>query len=63
VGQLKLAWEWATKEAPIAEYRTRPGNFQVTPLMIGDTLFLSTPYNRVVALDASTGKELWAYDP
>ena len=43
--------------------RTRPGNFQATPLMIGDTLFLSTSYNRVVALDANTGRELWSYDP
>jgi quinoprotein glucose dehydrogenase len=41
----------------------RPGQFQVTPLAIGDTLFLSTPFNRVVALDAATGRELWAYDP
>jgi quinoprotein glucose dehydrogenase len=31
--------------------------------MIGDTLFLSTSYNRVVALDANTGRELWSYDP
>lgn len=31
--------------------------------MIHDTLFLSTPYNRVVALDARTGLELWSYDP
>ena len=51
-----------------AKRRTRrralvPGNFQATPLMIGDTLFLSTSYNRVVALDANTGRELWAYDP
>ena len=43
--------------------RTRPGNFQATPLMIGDTLFLSTSYNRVVALDANSGKEFWEYDP
>jgi quinoprotein glucose dehydrogenase len=26
-------------------------------------LYLSTPYNRVVALDAETGRELWTYDP
>ncbi len=31
--------------------------------MVGDTLFLSTSYNRVVALDANTGRELWTYDP
>ena len=57
------AWEWATGETPKTEPRTRPGNFQATPLMIGDTLFLSTSYNRVIALDANTGRELWAYDP
>ncbi|MGH7617601.1 MAG: PQQ-binding-like beta-propeller repeat protein [Gemmatimonadaceae bacterium] len=63
VATLVRAWEWATGETPKPEYRTRPGNFQATPLMIGDTLFLSTSYNRVVALDANTGKELWSYDP
>jgi quinoprotein glucose dehydrogenase len=63
VARLTKAWEWETGETPKADLRTRPGSFQATPLMIGDTLFLSTPYNRVVALDASTGREFWAYDP
>ncbi len=67
VGALELAWEWRTNETRIEETDStraaRPGNFQVTPLMIHDTLFLSTPYNRVVALDAETGAEFWSYDP
>jgi quinoprotein glucose dehydrogenase len=63
VAKLAPAWEWATGETAKSEPRARPGNFQATPLMIGDTLFLSTSYNRVVALDANTGRELWAYDP
>jgi quinoprotein glucose dehydrogenase len=63
VAQLSKAWEWATNETPNTAPRTRPGNFQATPLMIGDTLYLSTSYNRVVALDASTGREFWSYDP
>ncbi len=63
VGGLTKAWEWATGETANASPRTRPGNFQATPLMIGDTLFLSTSYNRVVALDANTGREFWSYDP
>src|SRR4029077_19119601 len=33
------------------------------PLMIDNVLYLSTPYNRVVALDAGTGAALWAFDP
>lgn len=63
VARLAKAWEWATGETPNAATHARPGTFQATPLMIGDTLFLSTAYNRVVALDATTGRELWAFDP
>ena len=63
VSRLGVAWEWKTGEKALAEFGTRPGNFQVTPLMIDNVLYFSTPYNRVVALNADTGAELWAYDP
>ncbi|MGH7554468.1 MAG: PQQ-binding-like beta-propeller repeat protein, partial [Longimicrobiales bacterium] len=67
VSRLVLAWEWRTGERPIADTDStkaaRPGNFQVTPLAINDTLYLSTPFNQVVALDGATGRELWRYDP
>jgi glucose dehydrogenase len=42
VARLTKVWEWETGETPKPEFRTRPGNFQATPLMLGDTLFLST---------------------
>lgn len=35
--------------------------FQATPIMVGRTVFLSLPFNDVVALDAVTGKLLWRY--
>jgi quinoprotein glucose dehydrogenase len=63
VNQLERAWEWNTGEVPNAEYGTRPGAFEATPIMIDNVLYVSTPYHRVVALDAETGKELWAFDP
>src|SRR5262245_6662277 len=63
VSQLQLAWEWKTGEQPLKEFNTTPGAFQNTPIMLDNVLYLSTPYNRVVALDAETGKELWSYDP
>ena len=67
VGKLAVAWTWKTGEQPFtpngAAVPARPGQFQATPIAIGDTLFLSTPFNRVVALDASSGRELWSYDP
>ena len=31
------------------------------PLVVGGVMYLATPYSRVVALDAATGKELWTY--
>jgi quinoprotein glucose dehydrogenase len=37
--------------------------FEATPLMVDGVLYLATATNRVVALDAGTGAELWVFDP
>src|SRR5438552_13934477 len=63
VGRLAVAWEWAVRETALAEFGTRPGVFQTTPLMIDNALYFSTPYNRVVSLDADTGAGRWSFDP
>jgi quinoprotein glucose dehydrogenase len=63
VDQLEIAWEWEPGEVPLQEYGTRPGSFEATPLMIDNVLYIATMYTRVVALDAETGAELWAFDP
>ena len=63
VSRLAVAWEWKTGEKALDTYGTRPGSFQTTPLMIDNVLYFSTPYNRVVALNAETGAQLWAFDP
>jgi len=63
VGRLAIAWEWKPNEKVLPQFGTRPGAFQNTPLVIDNVLYVSTPYNQVAALDATTGKELWRYDP
>jgi quinoprotein glucose dehydrogenase len=63
VSRLSKAWEWSNGEKALEQFGTRPGNFQTTPLMIDNVLYFSSPYNRVVALNADTGAQLWAYDP
>ena len=67
VHRLTPAFTWEANEQPIpaspGQKPARPGLFQATPLAIGDTLFFPTPYNRVIALDAATGRELWSFDP
>ena len=63
VDELEIVWKWEPNEEPLDEYGTRPGPFEATPVMVGDVLYLSTMYTRVVALDAGTGAELWTFDP
>lgn len=63
VGKLAIAWEWKPDEKVLPQFGTRPGAFQNTPLVIDGVMYLSTPYNQVVALDPTSGKELWRYDP
>lgn len=67
VARLVEAWRWDAKDPPNPPADSgkpaRGGTFQATPLMINDTLYLPTPLNQVVALDATTGRELWRFDP
>ena len=62
VANLRVAWTYRTGEVGgVAPYAHTA--FEATPLMVDGTLILSTPYNRVIALDPETGKERWSYDP
>ena len=63
VTHLHLAWTWKTGETDFPEYGVRPGMFENTPLMIDNVLYVSTPYSKVVALNAETGELIWSYDP
>src|SRR5688572_6844352 len=62
VARLAQAWQWKHWETPLADHGTTPGQFEATPLMIDGTLFVTTPYNSIAALDAETGRELWRFD-
>ncbi|WP_396206757.1 pyrroloquinoline quinone-dependent dehydrogenase [Gemmatimonas sp.] len=67
VSSLQIAWRWQTNEKngpPVAGGQAaRPGQFQGSPIVIGDTMYTSTPYAAVAALDARTGREYWRFDP
>lgn len=36
---------------------------ETTPILVGDRLIFTTPTNRVIALDAESGRQLWTFDP
>ncbi|WP_079228741.1 membrane-bound PQQ-dependent dehydrogenase, glucose/quinate/shikimate family [Pseudomonas putida] len=57
VSNLEVAWTFRTGE--IADVGSENQN---TPVQVGDTLFICTPLNKVFAVDANTGKEIWRYD-
>ena len=61
VKELKIAWTYRTGES-------KPGiggkaAFEATPIVIEGFLYLSTPFNKVIALDPESGMERWTYDP
>ncbi|MBA1271877.1 glucose/quinate/shikimate family membrane-bound PQQ-dependent dehydrogenase [Stutzerimonas azotifigens] len=62
VDKLEKAWEYHTGDLP---GEGDPGELtnQVTPLKIGDALYICTPHSIAIALDADTGEERWRFDP
>jgi len=58
VKDLKIAWQYRTGELAVDG-----GEYQVTPIKVNDRLYLCTPRNQVIALDAVSGSEIWRFDP
>lgn len=65
VKNLKLAWTYQSGELKTytSDRISSKAAFEATPLMVNGVLYFSTPTNRVIAIDAGTGKEIWVYDP
>ena len=66
VHRLEVVWTYRH-----GDYRKGPFPYQInkgtaqesTPLVVDGRLLLTTPSNRVIALDPETGRELWTFDP
>ena len=52
VRQLAVAWKVNTGVK---------ATFQATPIVVNGVMYVSLPFNHVLALDAATGKQLWKY--
>lgn len=63
VSQLKVAWVFHTGDISDGSGRRRRSGFETTPILVDGTLYLTTPFNRVIALVPETGAQRWAYDP
>ncbi|PLR09115.1 membrane-bound PQQ-dependent dehydrogenase, glucose/quinate/shikimate family [Caulobacter flavus] len=63
VGRLERAWLIHTGDMPRTEAARKMYGAETTPLKVGDTLYLCTPKNVLIALDPTTGATRWRYDP
>ncbi|MDB6454546.1 glucose/quinate/shikimate family membrane-bound PQQ-dependent dehydrogenase [Falsirhodobacter sp. 20TX0035] len=61
VGDLTEVWRYQTGDVKRPD-DVNETTYQVTPLKVGDRLFICTPHNLAIALDAVTGKEVWRFD-
>lgn len=64
VDQLIRAWTYRTGELETRSPEIlRQMKWQTTPVLQGDSLYLCTPFNVVIALNPGTGVEKWRFDP
>jgi quinoprotein glucose dehydrogenase len=63
VSTLKVAWTFHTGDISEGRDDRKRSGFETTPLLVDATLYLTTPFNRAIALDPETGTQRWAYDP
>ena len=62
VKDLKVAWEYHTGEFKTENDSGETTN-QVTPIKVGDNMYICTTHQKLTALDPVTGKAKWTYDP
>ncbi len=63
VATLKPAWTFHTGELSDGKTLLTRTTFEATPLVVDGVMYLTTPFNRLIALDPETGQQRWAFDP
>ena len=59
---LNEVWRYRTGQTRSAKDPVET-TYEVTPLVVDDTMYLCTPFSTVIALDPTTGVEKWRFDP
>ncbi len=63
VGRLERAWLFNTGDMPEGDPADSKYGAETTPLKVGETLYLCTATNILIALNPGNGEEKWRYDP
>ena len=63
IKNLQLAWQFRTGDAASGDdYFGRGTTLKATPILFEDTLLFSSGFNRVFAIDATSGEKRWTFD-
>lgn len=62
VKDLQVAWTFRSGEGKTDKDSGETTN-ELTPIKVGDNMFICTTHQILVALDPATGKEKWRFDP
>ncbi|MBV9494753.1 MAG: PQQ-binding-like beta-propeller repeat protein, partial [Acidobacteria bacterium] len=62
VSKLQKVWTYHTGALEPVTDLNHKAAFEATPVMVDGTLYVITPFNKVIALDPATGAERWTYD-
>ncbi|WP_372423978.1 outer membrane protein assembly factor BamB family protein [Salinarimonas chemoclinalis] len=62
IGRLERAWEYRTGDVSDGSGELPATVWSATPVYANETLYLGTPFYRIIALDPATGSEIWSYD-
>ena len=63
VAELRIAWTYHTGDAARHGASFVRSSLEVTPVLVAGKLVFCTPFDRVIALEATSGRELWVFDP
>lgn len=63
VGQLEKVWELHTGDVSNGKGDIPGTVWSATPIVANDTVYIGTPFYRVIAVEPDTGKVKWTYDP
>jgi quinohemoprotein ethanol dehydrogenase len=55
ISKLNLAW--------YGDLAEKGGSYETTPVVVDGVIYVTSPWSKVYAFDAKTGKQLWKYDP
>jgi len=63
VTRLKVAWTYRTEALAVQTDLNQKAAFEATPILVDGMLYLSTPYDHVIALNPKSGTKAWEFFP